>query len=65
MSNLEDVFLKINKKYAPELFEDLKGLGSSQISSSFTSADASGMSSNDAGVSYAKSIGHSTMTDAS
>jgi len=29
MSNLEDVFLKINKEYAPDLFGDLKGLDSS------------------------------------
>ena len=28
MSNLEDVFLKINQEYAPDLFGDLKGFGS-------------------------------------
>lgn len=33
MSNLEDVFLKINKEYAPDLFKDLKGLESSPNSS--------------------------------
>ena len=27
MSNLEDVFLKINQEYAPDLFGDLKGFG--------------------------------------
>lgn len=27
MSNLEDVFLKINQEFAPELFADLKGFG--------------------------------------
>lgn len=27
MSNLEDVFLKINQEFAPELFGDLKGFG--------------------------------------
>ena len=33
MSNLEDVFLKINKEYAPDLFGDLKGFNNSQNSS--------------------------------
>ena len=28
MSNLEDVFLKINQEYAPDLFGDLEGFGS-------------------------------------
>ena len=27
MSNLEDVFLKTNQEYAPDLFGDLKGFG--------------------------------------
>ena len=34
MSNLEDVFLKINKEYAPDLFGDLKGFDASQNSMS-------------------------------
>ena len=29
MSNLEDVFLKINKEYAPDLFSDLSKFGHS------------------------------------
>lgn len=31
MSNLEDVFLKINQEFAPDLFGDLKGFGARKI----------------------------------
>lgn len=31
MSNLEDVFLKINQEFAPELFGGLKGFGGRQV----------------------------------
>ena len=49
MSNLEDVFLKINKEYAPELFSDLKQLDSSTLSREGGVKDA-----------FALSIGHSS-----
>ena len=49
MSNLEDVFLKINKEYAPELFSDLKQLDSSTLSRE------GGVKDN-----FALSIGHSS-----
>jgi hypothetical protein len=52
MSNLEDVFLKINQEYAPELFGDLKKFDDSKNSSY--------MSTDNKDRSYAKSIGHST-----
>lgn len=55
MSNLEDVFLKINQEYAPELFGDLKKFDDSKNSSYM---DMSAGDNRDA--SYAKSIGHST-----
>ena len=34
MSNLEDVFLKINQEFAPDLFGDLKNLDYSKNSGS-------------------------------
>jgi hypothetical protein len=33
MSNLEDVFLKINQEFAPDLFGDLRGFDDSKNSS--------------------------------
>ena len=51
MSNLEDVFLKINQEYAPDLFGDLKKFDDSK-NSSYMSEDKS----------VAKSIGHSTIS---
>lgn len=33
MSNLEDVFLKINQEFAPDLFGDLKNFSDSRNSS--------------------------------
>ena len=58
MSNLEDVFLKINKEYAPDLFGDLKNFEDSKNSS----MDSSQGSIEDDGVkkNYDNSIGHST-----
>ena len=38
MSNLEDVFLKINKEYAPDLFSDLSKFGMSDNSLSASSS---------------------------
>lgn len=37
MSNLEDVFLKINQEFAPDLFGDLKGFDDSKANSSMGS----------------------------
>jgi len=55
MSNLEDVFLKINKEYAPDLFGDLKGFDASQNVSMMSTEGKE--TKNDA---LANSIGHST-----
>ena len=35
MSNLEDVFLKINQEFAPDLFEGLRNFSDSKNSSGF------------------------------
>ena len=66
MTNLEDVFLKINQEFAPDLFGDLKGFDDSRSSG----GDASGLfdqgQTNSKEGTIAKSIGHSTMaSDAS
>ena len=58
MSNLEDVFLKINQEFAPDLFGDLKSFDNSRSSGNISkdsSYDKLRPSSD-----YAKSIGHST-----
>lgn len=39
MSNLEDVFLNINKEFAPDLFGDLRGFSDSKNSSSDNSGE--------------------------
>ena len=49
MSNLEDVFLKINQEFAPDLFGDLKGFGARKNNKDSTVSDG-----------VAKSIGHSS-----
>lgn len=58
MSNLEDVFLKINQEFAPDLFGDLKGRG-------FDDSKNSSHNSVEIENNYAKSIGHSTGYDKS
>ncbi len=60
MSNLEDVFLKINQEFAPDLFGDLKGRG-------FEDSRDQSQNSMDYNTSreFAKSIGHSTMKHSS
>ena len=55
MSNLEDVFLKINKEYAPDLFSDLSKFGHSD--NSLSSSDIEKTKSN---TNQHFSIGHST-----
>ena len=55
MSNLEDVFLKINKEYAPDLFSDLSKFGHSD--NSLSSSDMEKTKSN---TNQHFSIGHST-----
>jgi len=57
MSNLEDVFLKINQEFAPDLFGDLKGFGARRNSSINRSSLKDATS--------ATSIGHSTEVDVS
>ena len=52
MSNLEDVFLKINQEFAPDLFGDLK-------QNIYDDSNASNMSEEKD--KFHKSIGHSTM----
>jgi len=49
MSNLEDVFLKINQEFAPDLFGDLKGFGERKANKGSAVSDT-----------MAKSIGHSS-----
>jgi len=49
MSNLEDVFLKINQEFAPDLFGDLKGFGARKTDKGSAVSD-----------NMAKSIGHSS-----
>ena len=58
MSNLEDVFLKINQEFAPDLFGDLKGRG-------FDDSKNSSHNSIEVGQDFHKSIGHSTGYDKS
>ena len=58
MSNLEDVFLKINKEYAPDLFKDLKELDSQN--SSVLSDNRTSMMQNSS--EFAPSIAHSDNT---
>ncbi len=56
MSNLEDVFLKINQEFAPDLFGDLKA-------NNYDDSKDAGMKSSDSPSkeNFHKSIGHSTM----
>ncbi len=56
MSNLEDVFLKINQEFAPDLFGDLKA-------NNYDDSKDAGMASTDSPnkSQFHKSIGHSTM----
>ena len=56
MSNLEDVFLKINKEYAPDLFSDLSKFGMSDNSMSNSSFEQNKTKSQNLPI----SIGHST-----
>ena len=56
MSNLEDVFLKINKEYAPDLFGDLKGFDASRNSDNMDDSVSSTKKQE-----MHNSIGHSTM----
>ena len=56
MSNLEDVFLKINKEYAPDLFSDLSKFGQSDNSMSASSFERNKTKSQNPHF----SIGHST-----
>ena len=56
MTSLEDVFLKINQEYAPDLFSELEH--KSEKSKSHLSKRSSFMNQSDA---IHKSIGHSTM----
>jgi len=58
MSNLEDVFLKINKEYAPDLFGDLKGWDDSKNSSCMD--DSLDAQPNKKKEMMHNSIGHST-----
>lgn len=59
MSNLEDVFLKINQEFAPDLFGDLKGFGErSRDSTEMMSIKQSGREGT-----IAKSIAHSSERD--
>lgn len=58
MSNLEDVFLKINKEYAPDLFGDLKGWDDSKNSSMMD--DSLDAQPNKKKEMMHNSIGHST-----
>ena len=55
MSNLEDVFLKINQEFAPDLFGDLKNFDHSKNSSYSSDLD-----NNQIQRKTANSIGHST-----
>jgi len=61
MSNLEDVFLKINKEYAPDLFGDLSKFDASQNSS--TMSDKENLAKSNGKI--ANSIAHSTENTAS
>ena len=68
MSNLEDVFLKINQEFAPDLFGGLKNRGFDAKSYSAMGSDSgSDGESNNAHEqpSFAKSVGHSTMNASS
>ena len=58
MTNLEDVFLKINQEFAPDLFGDLKSFNDSRSSSN----DSGQFSEKDLArdLNYTKSIGHSS-----
>ena len=58
MSNLEDVFLKINQEFAPDLFGDLQNFSASQ--SYNADLEESKGADEGRGKSIAKSIGHST-----
>ena len=60
MTSLEDVFLKINQEYAPDLFSELEHKSDKSKShlSNRTSKRSSFMNQSDA---IHKSIGHSTM----
>ena len=61
MSNLEDVFLKINQEFAPDLFGGLKNRGFDAKSHSAMGSDSgSDSESYVKNRSFAKSIGHST-----
>ena len=59
MSNLEDVFLKINQEFAPDLFGDLKGFADSRSSGEIT--DYSKVQDSGRGGTMIKSIAHSSV----
>ena len=60
MSNLEDVFLKINQEFAPDLFGDLKNLDYSKNSGS-ENLDSEQGAPSDNSMSKPKAIGNSSM----
>ena len=60
MSNLEDVFLKINQEFAPDLFGDLKGFDASRSSSEGDSPSPT--SKRNSRKTYDRDIAH-TMSD--
>ena len=71
MSNLEDVFLKINQEFAPDLFGDLRNFSDSKNSSGFMDSQYDRKSVEDipnqkAGKeeSFNKAVGHSTTMSA-
>ena len=71
MSNLEDVFLKINQEFAPDLFGDLRKFSDSKNSSGFLDSQYDRKSIDDVPKklpgkedSYNKAVGHSTTMSA-
>lgn len=71
MSNLEDVFLKINQEFAPDLFGDLRNFSDSKNSSGFMDSQYDRKSVEEipnqkAGKeeSFNKAVGHSTTMSA-
>ena len=61
MTNLEDVFLKINQEFAPDLFGDLKGRGFEDSKNISLLSDGSKNADLNDPAYVAKSIGHSTI----
>jgi len=59
MSNLEDVFLKINQEFAPELFGDLKSFDNSKSSGNISQQGILPQEARQK-QDFAKSIGNST-----